>query len=620
MPNEIDLERIRNGVVYASDYECLGWWLVPIHAIKDGTCTCGDASCTSPGKHPRIVHGLKNASADREQFDSWTRRWLDLNLGVHTGKSGLVVLDFDAPDALENLIETIEPLDRETVKQAVLAAPAVQTANGFHSYFKAPDGVVLRPRVALARSVDVRCGESYAIVPPSKHIDGLDYKWIDRRSVFETPAAPLPSALVALINGNPGPRNDTFEQLPKGTRNVVLASIAGSLRKHGLSAMGIYDNLTLLNDGGLFIDPLPDVELRTISASIGNYTIEGPSLKLEPRSFREIVTNPSPPPSYIVNRLFLKNQIGLLVGLPYSGKSTVGLDLAVSLAAGIPALDNPSFAVPGKHRVLYVYGEQDGSLWEARLRAIAAFRGIPEDEDLGVILLAGYGLRINQADHMAELIRLSDVLQIDVLFLDPLAVLAGVDDENDASGVARDVRMPLQDYTRTGRSVIGIHHSAKNRAYEEPVNAAALVRGSGDYIAMTGSIVGLWRKPKSGMTKVLVQGRLASPPPFRLIESFATTDEGDESGATSGANSPLRFDGDWSEEQQSHRLAKIEIFLKSRIGTLVSRREIEEATGIRRATLVRDLQILRFGHKVRAIGEGKNIRYEWIIEPSDEVA
>jgi len=361
------------------------------------------------------------------------------------------------------------------------------------------------------------------------------------------------------------------------------------------------------------MEPLPDVELHTISNSIGSYATESPSLKLEPRSFREIVANPSPAPSYVVNRLFLKNQIGLLVGLPYSGKSTVGLDLAVSMAARLPALNNPAFAVPSKLRVLYVYGEQDSSLWESRLRTIAAYRGINEDDDLPVFLLPGYGLRINNPDHYNQLLDFSERFDINVSFFDPLPVLAGVEDENDATEVVRNVRIPLQAYTQSGRTAIGVHHAAKANVMQEPTSASQLVRGSGDYIAMTGSIMGLWRKPNSDTTKVLVQGRLSSPPAFRLVPAdLGEEEEGEDPEALSTSNPPLRFDGDWSEEQQSRRLTRISEFLKSRQPVSASRREIQEATGISRATLVRDLNILLSGRQVTSLETGKNRRYVWI--------
>lgn len=42
-------------------YAARGWAVFPLHGFRDGRCTCGQAACEHPGKHPRTSHGCKNA-------------------------------------------------------------------------------------------------------------------------------------------------------------------------------------------------------------------------------------------------------------------------------------------------------------------------------------------------------------------------------------------------------------------------------------------------------------------------------------------------------------------------------------------------------------------------------
>ena len=77
-------------------YASRGWPVLPLYSVEGGRCTCGDAACRSPGKHPRTQHGVKDASAKSRQINLWWRWWPSANVGIATGvTSGLLVLDID---------------------------------------------------------------------------------------------------------------------------------------------------------------------------------------------------------------------------------------------------------------------------------------------------------------------------------------------------------------------------------------------------------------------------------------------------------------------------------------------------------------------------------------------
>jgi len=142
----------------AAEYARRGWAVIPLHTPQQGKCSCGNAACGSPGKHPRTMNGLKDASADPEQAARWWSMWPEANIGIVCGAvSGLVVIDVDGPDGeetLEALEADIGPLP-ETVEAL--------TGKGRHLYFNHP-GVEIRPSAGvLGSALDVRGDGGYVV-------------------------------------------------------------------------------------------------------------------------------------------------------------------------------------------------------------------------------------------------------------------------------------------------------------------------------------------------------------------------------------------------------------------------------------------------------------------------
>ena len=69
----------------ALDYAGRGWPVVPLHSWTGSCCTCGRADCSSPAKHPRTTHGLKDATDELSKVCSWWERWPHANVGLATG-------------------------------------------------------------------------------------------------------------------------------------------------------------------------------------------------------------------------------------------------------------------------------------------------------------------------------------------------------------------------------------------------------------------------------------------------------------------------------------------------------------------------------------------------------
>ena len=85
-------------------YGRMKWRIFPCHSIVNGACSCGKASCNSPGKHPRTKGGFKDATDDEAQIRRWWGRWPEANIALATG-SGLAVIDLD--ESLSVLTELV---------------------------------------------------------------------------------------------------------------------------------------------------------------------------------------------------------------------------------------------------------------------------------------------------------------------------------------------------------------------------------------------------------------------------------------------------------------------------------------------------------------------------------
>lgn len=314
-------------------YARRGWRVLPLHGVTDrGACTCLWRDCTSPGKHPRTAHGVKDATTDEAQIRKWWETWPDANIGIACGReSGIVVLDIDPRNGGE------ESLARLIEKHGELPTTATCTtgSGGAHHYFKYPkEGI--RKKV-LEPGIDLISDGGYVVAPPSVHESGNGYSWLESLGKFELEAMPGWFRKVAEDRTSYGVPGDETKLLFEGERNNGLASLAGTMRDKGMSKDAIEAAL-LEHNGTNCRPPLEEEEVRRIACSIGRYEPKRPVGTDKPSGLKLVRASEVEPEEieWLWSERIPVGKLTALVGDPGLGKSTLAIDLAARVSRGRP--------------------------------------------------------------------------------------------------------------------------------------------------------------------------------------------------------------------------------------------------------------------------------------------
>jgi hypothetical protein len=171
-------------VEHAQWLGAVGFRVFPLFPLRANVCTCrSGASCSGPGKHPRITKYLDEATGDPEVIQLWWTRWPDAGIGG----TGIPAVDVDPRNQgdlhLVELERTNEPLP--------ITWESATGGGGRHRFFKHPLRVV--SSTTLAKGVDFKADRGFVVLPPSQHVSGQAYQWVPGRSPAEAPLAPLPA-------------------------------------------------------------------------------------------------------------------------------------------------------------------------------------------------------------------------------------------------------------------------------------------------------------------------------------------------------------------------------------------------------------------------------------------
>lgn len=584
---------------HALEYARRGWLVIPLHSIENGACTCR-RHCTSPGKHPRTLNGLKSGTTNENVIREWWDLWPRANIGIVTGSgSGILVLDVDAKRSVDiggALIPEGEAA-LEDAERLYGALPetlsAVTGSGGRHVVFRYPPDGEYRNRAGLLPSIDVRADGGYIVAPPSMHASGHAYAWANNAQ-----PAPAPGWLLDLIRG-PGISRATTsstEVIPQGQRNTELYRVACRLRGEGLEEPDILLRLEGEN-AARCQPPLDHEELRVIAHSASRHEINEPppiwDLPESPvhaipegadlaTSLSDLLRNPPAAPEAVVEGLIFAGTGCIIAGPPGIGKTWISLDLALSVASGQPFLDRFK-TTQGPVLIIDEEGHAYGNYSRFSMLVNGKDLRVPIS-DIDLRLAIGKGIRLDTDTGISTVRRLVERYRPSLVIADALVRFHG-SDENSSSDMARFFAISKTLMANYGCAVCFVHHTRKP-AITDVGDVADLMRGSGEIRAWPDTIMVVRRG--SDATELRVDhaksrwSRELSPFAVRMLIYE------DQNHAT------LSYTGDIEPESRGagNTMSAIERVLQSDLSGSGTTRQIAAAMRLSEQTVKRHLDVL----------------------------
>jgi hypothetical protein len=383
-------------------YSTMGLCVIPLH-----------------GKKPYWENWPEVATTNKDQIRKWWTQEPRANVGIATGrKSNVFVVDIDPKNGGQDSAETwFSQHGRfpDTWKD-------ITGSGGSHYYFRYPSFPVGN-KVGLLPGIDIRGDGGQVVAPPSVHPDtkkiyvwdGLTDPWDDLEGLAEAPAW-----LLELLHPQERERGKVVSvpmQIPKGVQHQTLVSLAGNLRRLGLTACEMTPTLLEVNRNRCQ-EPGAEQNIRKIAESMMRYQPAERNLystavqlwrltrhaekeqqevveRMRPVDAWELIHKEIEPIKEIVEGL-LHNGATILAGPPKAGKSWMTLGLAIGVACGGRFLSSKKVIRPG--RVSYF------ALEETERRTAGRLKMLLEHEDIALQNIEFlYSLKPMGAGGLAEL-------------------------------------------------------------------------------------------------------------------------------------------------------------------------------------------------------------------------
>ena len=203
---------------------------------------------------------------------------------------------------------------------------------------------------------------------------------------------------------------------------------------------------------------------------------------------------------WLIDALWGREAVGIVGGEPKCGKSFLALDLAVSVASGVPALRRFDAEQPGP--VVLFAAEDAAHIVRTRLEGIARVAGTAFDT-LDIAVIDVPVLRLDLHNDRQRLLHTVERIRPRLLVLDPLVRLHRVD-ENAVAEIAPILSF-LRDLQRRFHTAVVLVHHARKGAAARPGQA---LRGSSELHAWGDS--NLYLRRRKGQITMTVEHRAAA--------------------------------------------------------------------------------------------------------------
>lgn len=166
-------------------YATAGAGVLPLHWPTSAGCSCR-RDCASPAKHPLTRHGKDDASLDANVIEGWIARWPTANWGIRP-PAGVVILDVDPRNGGD-----VELAALEVIHGKLPDTLTARTGSGGSHIWLTHNGT---SRGKLCTGVDVKTSTGYVVAPPSLHVAGGRYTWVN-----QCPADYAPRWVATILN------------------------------------------------------------------------------------------------------------------------------------------------------------------------------------------------------------------------------------------------------------------------------------------------------------------------------------------------------------------------------------------------------------------------------------
>lgn len=211
------------------------------------------------GKQPLTPKGFYDATTDIVKVTEWALKFPDCNWGFRPGVVDMAVVDIDP----RNGGDEVWQMAVDEAGAEMFDTPTVETGGGGYHRYLLTNGRDI-PNRKLGPGVDLISKTGYVVVPPSIHSNGKKYRW--KLAPSDVPFADLPDWVLEMGAPSKGRAAPIEDVIPDGTRGETLASLAGSMRRRGMTEEELYVALSAVNQNRC-VPPYPDKKVRGIAKS-----------------------------------------------------------------------------------------------------------------------------------------------------------------------------------------------------------------------------------------------------------------------------------------------------------------------------------------------------------------
>lgn len=587
-----------------SEYLNSGWSILPVKPDE---------------KRPYMTNWLQynKTRATQSQVESWFKNLSGAGVGVVTGKiSNIVVLD------VESYCRT--PIE-EILKKYPTKLISRSGSGGYHLFYQFPTGVSkVSNRVKIFDGADLRADGGFIVLPPTRHPSGGVYQWIEKGIPGAFPLALLELESKPTVQ-NEGWITEALRGVSEGGRNDACARLAGYFFKKGMTS-DIVEAL-LLDWNEKCDPPMPLKELRatlkSIERSHSGVNTQFTSVQFEDDTVSTAEQKPSAfdimkmtdyikgyggdGVSWLVSDWMPDQSITFLISPPESYKTWILLDLAVSVASGVPFLGG--YEVNSTGPTLIIQQEDSHSGLTDRLALIIEQKlglktnidgdnwCVPTIPDLPIYVHPSRMLRFDDKKVLEELEKQIETIKPKVIMIDPLYSTTSSAD-NYMSDLAGKMMVLKEWRDKYGCSFLIAHHSKKNL---DPDSTAREDSWGSQFLnAFLEAGWQVRRNPRLPNNEVIVRRHskvMGNQPPISLTFNISTKYPMKYEVTTR----PYEITGNATEQRQPAQANLLDL-LQSRDMTQT---DICNQTGKGRSTISRQIRQLEAAGLVERMPDGK---------------